>query len=121
MVISTKQIMGGSTASGQHASTGVVTEQNEESERGAVGGSDVRNDGKAPGVEGRPCVEDSMDWGEEILGDTNGKVECQPLLRQPQEDKSTTTEAREEEERGRGKQEIRSGEWWRIALKQSRR
>ena len=34
-------------------------------------------------------------------------VECQPLLRQPQEDTSATTEAREEEQRGRGKQEIR--------------
>ena len=36
-------------------------------------------------------------------------MEFQPLLLQPQEDVSTTTEAREEEERGRGKQEIRSG------------
>jgi len=50
-----------------------------------------------------------MDCGEEILGDTNASVECQPLLRQPHKDMSTTTEAWEEEERWRGKQEIRSG------------
>jgi len=50
-----------------------------------------------------------MDCGEEILGDTNATVECQSLLRQLQEDTSTTTVAREVEERGRGKQEIRSG------------
>ena len=35
-------------------------------------------------------------------------MECQPILRQPQEDMSTTTEAWEEEERVKGKQEIRS-------------
>ena len=46
---------------------------------------------------------------EEILGDTNATVECQTLLQQPQEDMSTTTEAWEDEERGRGKQEITSG------------
>ena len=51
-----------------------------------------------------------MDCGEEILGDTNVTVECQPLLRQPQEDLSTTTEVREEEEHGRERQEIKSGE-----------
>ena len=50
-----------------------------------------------------------MDCGEEILGDTNATVECQSVLRQPQEDMSTTTEAREEDERGIGKKEIRSG------------
>ena len=32
-----------------------------------------------------------------------------PLFRQPQKDISTTREAREEEEQGRGKKEIRSG------------
>ena len=90
-------------------STGVASEQSAEPERGAVGGSDVRNDAKAPCVEGRPGVENSMDCGEDILGDTNATVECLPLLRQPQEDMSTTTMMREEEERGRGKQEIRSG------------
>ena len=47
-----------------------------------------------------------MDCGEEILGHTNATVECQPLLRQPQEDMSNTTEAREEEKRERGIQEI---------------
>jgi len=90
-------------------STGVAPELSEETELGAVGGSDIRNNAKAPCVEGRPGVEDSMDCGEEILGDTNATVECQPLLRQPQKDMSTTTEVWEEEERGRGKQEIRSG------------
>jgi hypothetical protein len=45
-----------------------------------------------------------MDYGEGILGDTNAMVECQPLLRQPQEDMSTRTSAREEEERWRRKQ-----------------
>jgi len=90
-------------------STVVASEQSEEPERGAVGRSDVRNDAKAPCIKGRPGVEESMDCGEVILGDTNATVECQPLLRQPQEDMSTTTEAREKEERGRGKQEIRSG------------
>ena len=82
-------------------STGVASEQSEEPERGAVGGSDVRNNVKAPCVEGRPGVEDSIYCGEEILGDTNATVECQPLLRHPQEDMSTTTEGREEKERGR--------------------
>ena len=90
-------------------STGVVSEKSEELERGAIGGSDYRNNRKVPCVEGRPGVEDSMDCGEEILGDTNATVECQPLFRQPQENMNTTTESREEEERGRGKQEIRSG------------
>ena len=51
-----------------------------------------------------------MDCGKEILGDTNVTVKCQPLLRQPQEDMSTTTEVREEEEHGRGRQEIIRGE-----------
>jgi len=89
-------------------STGVASEQSEEPERGAVGGSEVRNDAKAPCVEGRPGVEDSVHCGEEILGDTYATVECQTLLRQPQEDMSTTTVAREEEERGRGrKSEVR--------------
>jgi len=87
----------------------LASEQSEEPERGAVGGSDFRNVGKTPCVEGRPGVENSMDCGEEIVGDTNATVECQASLRQPQEDMSTTTEAREKEERGRGKQEIRSG------------
>ena len=91
-------------------STGVASEQSEEPERGAVGGSDVRNDTKAPCVEGRPSVVDTMDCGEEILGDTNVTMECQPLLRQPQEDMSTTTVARKEKERGRGRQDIRSAE-----------
>jgi len=86
-------------------STGVASQQSEETERGGVGGSDVRNNGKALCVAGRPGVEDSMDCGEEVLGDTNETVECQPLLRQPQEDMSVTTEALGEEERGRGKQE----------------
>jgi len=90
-------------------STGVASEQSEEPERGAVGGSDVRNDAKAPCVEGRRCLEQSMDCGEEILGDTNATLECQPLLRQTQKDISTTIEVREEEELGRGKQKIRSG------------
>ena len=65
-------------------STAVVSEQSEEPERGAVSGNDARNNAKAPCVEGRPGVEDSMDCGDEILGDTNPTVECQPLLRQPQ-------------------------------------
>ena len=57
-------------------STGVASEQNEEPERDAVGGSDVRKkNAKAPCVDGRPGVEDSMDCGEEILGDTNATVE----------------------------------------------
>jgi len=57
-------------------STGIASEQSEEPERGAVGGSDVRNNAKAPCVEGRPDVEDSMDCGKEILGDSkrNGGV-----------------------------------------------
>ena len=50
-----------------------------------------------------------MACGEETLGDTNATVECQPLVRQPQEDMSTTTETRNEEKGGREKQEIRSG------------
>jgi len=50
-----------------------------------------------------------MDCGEEILGDTNATVECQPLFWQPQEDMSTTKDSREEQERGKGKQDIRSG------------
>ena len=90
-------------------STGVASEHSEEPERGAVGGSDIRNNAKAPCVARRPDVEDLMDCGEEILGNTNATVECQPLLRQPQENMNSTTESREEEERGRGKQEIRSG------------
>jgi len=64
-------------------STGVASEHSEEPEQGAVGRSDVRNDAKAPCIDGRPGIEDSMDCGEEILGDTNVTVECQPLLRQP--------------------------------------
>ena len=39
-------------------STGVASEQSEETERGAVGGSDVQNNAKAPCVKGRPGVED---------------------------------------------------------------
>jgi hypothetical protein len=89
--------------------TGVASEQSEEQEWSAVDGSDVRNDAKVTCVDGRPGVEDSMDCGEEIVGEPNGTVECQLLLRQPQDVMSTTTEAGEEEERGRGKQEIRSG------------
>jgi len=89
-------------------STGVTSEQSEEPERGAVGGSDFRNYAKAPCVDGRPGLEDTMDCGEEILGDTNATVECQSLLRQTQEDMSTTTEARDEEKRGKEKQEIRN-------------
>ena len=50
-----------------------------------------------------------MVCGENTLEDTNATVECQTLHRQPQEDTSTTTEAREEQERGRGKHVIRSG------------
>jgi len=57
-------------------STVVASEQSEEPKRGAVCGSDVRNNAKAPCVEGRPSVEESMDCGEEILGDTNPTVEC---------------------------------------------
>ena len=89
--------------------TGVTSEHSEEQERGAVDGSYVRNDKKAPCVEGRPGVEDSMDCGEEILGETNVTVESLPLLRQPQEDMSSTTVVREEEEHGRERQEIRIG------------
>ena len=47
-------------------STGAAPEQSEELERGAVGGSDVRNDAKAPCVERRQGVGDSMDCGQEI-------------------------------------------------------
>jgi len=65
-------------------STAVVSENSEEPERGAVGGNDARNNAKAPCVERRPGVEDTMDCGDEILGDTNATVECQPLIRQPQ-------------------------------------
>ena len=90
-------------------STGVESEQSKEPDQGAVRGSDVRNVEKAPCFEGGLGVEDSMDGGEEILGDTNATVECQPILRQPQEGASITMEAREEEERERGGQEIRSG------------
>ena len=90
-------------------STGVELEQSKEPDRGAVSGSDIRNDEKAPCFEGRLGVEDSMDCGEEILGDTHATVECQPILQQPQGAR-TTMEAREEEERERGGQEIRSGE-----------
>jgi len=90
-------------------STGLASEQSEEPERGTGGGSDVRNNAKTSCVDGRPGVEDSMDCGDEILGDRNATVKCQPLLRQPQEDMSTTTEAWKEEELGRGKQETRSG------------
>jgi len=43
-----------------------------------------------------------MDRGEEILGDTNATVECQPLLRQSQEDMSTTTEVRGKRNEGEG-------------------
>ena len=65
---------------------------------------------KAPYVEGRPDVEDLMDCLEEILGDTNATVECQPLLRQPQEDTSTTTEARNRNEgEGSKKSEVGGG------------
>jgi len=42
-------------------STGVASEQSEEPEQGAVGRSDVRNDAKAPFVEGRLGIVDSMD------------------------------------------------------------
>ena len=38
--------------------TGVASERSEEPERGAVGGSDFRNNAKAPCVKGRPGVED---------------------------------------------------------------
>jgi len=47
-------------------STGVASEQNEEPEQDAVGGSDVRKNAKTPCVGGRQGVEDSMDCGEEI-------------------------------------------------------
>jgi len=51
-----------------------------------------------------------MDCLEEILGDTNATVECQPLLRQPQEDTSTTTEARNRNEgEGSKKSEVGGG------------
>ena len=102
-------------------SIGVASEQSDETERGAVGGSDVRNNAKAPCVEGRSGVEDSMDCGEEILGDTNATVECQPLLRQPQEDMSPTTQARRKRNEGEGSRKSEVGEWWRITLNQSRR
>ena len=81
----------------------VESEQRKETERGAEGGSGVRNDEKAPCFEGRMGIEDSMDCGEGILKDTNATVDCQPLLRQPQEDVSTTTEKREEDGRGIGR------------------
>jgi hypothetical protein len=71
-------------------SAGVASEQSEEPEEGAVGRSDFRNDAKVPCVVGRPGIEDSTDGREEILGDTKVKVECQPLLLQPQEDMTTT-------------------------------
>ena len=48
-------------------STGLASEKSEAPERGAVGESDVRNNAKAPCVERKPGVEDSMDCGEEIL------------------------------------------------------
>ena len=63
---------------GNTNSTGVASEQSEETEVGAVGGSDVRNNAKAPCVDGRPDVEDSMDCGEEVAGHTNATVEFQP-------------------------------------------
>jgi len=65
-------------------STAVVSENSEEPERGAVGGNDARNNAKAPCVERRPSDEDPMDCRDEILGDTNATVECQPLIRHPQ-------------------------------------
>jgi len=65
-------------------STAVVSENSEEPERGALGGNDARNNAKTPCVERRPGDGDSMDCGDEILGDTNTTVECQPLIRQPQ-------------------------------------
>jgi hypothetical protein len=40
-------------------STGIASEQRKVLGRGAVGGSDVPNNAKAPCVEGRPGVEDS--------------------------------------------------------------
>jgi len=42
-------------------STGVASEQSKEPERGAVGGSNIWNNVKAPCVDGRPGIEDSMD------------------------------------------------------------
>jgi len=57
-------------------SSGIASEQSEEPARCAVGGCDVRNNAKAPCVEGRPGVEDLIDCGEEILGDTDATVEC---------------------------------------------
>ena len=62
-------------------SAAVASERSEEMERGVVGGRDVRHNAKELCVHGRPCVEDSMGCGEKILGDTNAKVEWQPLLR----------------------------------------
>jgi len=91
--------------------TGVASEQSEEPERSAVGGSDARNNAKAPYVYGRLGVEDSMDCGEEILGDTNATVERQPPT-------SATTRRREYHNReaggkGTGKRETRNQKWGR--------
>jgi len=52
-------------------------------------------------------VEESMDYGEQILIQTNGGVPT--LTSATTRDTSTTTETRKEEERGRRKQDIRSG------------
>jgi hypothetical protein len=87
-------------------STSVASEQSEEPERSAVGGSDARNNAKAPYVDGRLGVEDSMDCGEEILGDTNATVERQAPT-------SATTRRREYHNReavgkGTGKREARN-------------
>jgi len=67
--------------------TVVASEQFEEPERGAVGGSIFRYNTKAPRVDARTGVKDSKDYGEEVLGNTNTNktVECQHLLRQPQD------------------------------------
>jgi len=62
-----------------------------------------------------------MDCEEEILGDTNAKEECQPLLWQPQEDTSTTKRRGRKRNEGEGSRKSEVWEWWRIALNQSRR
>ena len=63
--MSTKQKTGKIQEDNSH-SNGVASGQSEEPERGAVDGSDARNDAKTPCVEGRPAVEDSVDCAEEI-------------------------------------------------------
>lgn len=67
-----------------------------------MGDSDFRGEVKVPYLEERRGLEESMECGEERSEDPH-TGECQPLLKQPQEDTGTKMKSWDEQERWRGR------------------